>query len=222
MIVSAREHILSRLRSAPRKRTPPRPPIPPLRELAMEREALVRVFTENLESETGVVYRTKSRKGLLRKLGEVLGEEDVKRAIVTTDDVVAPLNLAGWGKKKGIAITTPADYPDREAFKDAVFLEAEAGITGVDFAVAESGTLVLVHGGHQARLVSLAPVLHVAVVPVERVVPVYEWVIEGVYGEGKRPSQTSWITGPSTSADIQARQFRGMHGPRKLKVILLG
>ena len=142
--------------------------------------------------------------------------------MVSEDDVLKTLALDTWSRDLGLTVLRPSQYKDRKAFKEAAFLKAEAGITGADFAVAESGTLVLVHDRRQPRLVSLAPVCHVAVVPVERLVGVYEQVIESVFAHGKRPDHLSWITGPSMTADIQATPFKGMHGPKHLTVIFLG
>jgi L-lactate dehydrogenase complex protein LldG len=144
----------------------------------------------------------------------------VGRAIVGTDDVVMPLHLSEWAKDKGVSLVSAGALKDQSAYREAVF-QVDAGITGADFAVAESGTIVLFHRKDQARLLSLAPPLHIVLIPVERVVPVYEKVIEAAYDRETPPSQISFITGPSATADIQATPFKGMHGPQKLLVILM-
>lgn len=51
------------------------------------------------------------------------------------------------------------------------FLEADVGITGVNFAVAETGTLVIVENEGNARLVTSLPRVHVAVMGIEKVIP---------------------------------------------------
>ncbi|MFZ1985252.1 MAG: lactate utilization protein, partial [Desulfatitalea sp.] len=167
---------------------------------------------------------------LLATLAAILRQEAVTRAMATSDAVLATLDLKRWGARIGVEVVTPADFTDRDAYTQAVFDQVQAGITGVDYAVAESGTLVLVHNAHQARLVSLAPLVHIAVVPVARIAPTYETAITAIYkngGEAGRPfqvypSQVTLITGPSMTADIQATPFKGMHGPQKLFVLLLG
>jgi L-lactate dehydrogenase complex protein LldG len=143
--------------------------------------------------------------------------------MATTDDFISSLNLAAWGKENEVQVMTPQDFDSRDSFKDAVFREVDAGITGADFAIAESGTLGLIHNKGQARLTSLAPILHVAIVPVERMVGVYEQVIEKIFrGKKNLPSQFCFITGPSMTGDIRGVPFKGMHGPRKVIVILVG
>jgi L-lactate dehydrogenase complex protein LldG len=186
-------------------------------------EELIETFSKNLSQEAGIVHRVKDRQEALEKLSQIAKEEGLKKVMTSTDDVIASLNLAAWGKKNKVQVITPQDFDSRDSFKDAVFGEVDAGITGADFAVAESGTLGLVHNKDQARLTSLAPILHIAIVPVERMLAVYEQAIQKVFGEKKNlPSQFCFITGPSMTADIRGIPFKGMHGPRKVIVILVG
>jgi L-lactate dehydrogenase complex protein LldG len=221
--MDARDEILARLKKAPKKQPAPRPSLPPYQTLSMTREELIAEFSRILVEETGVVHRVKDDQAALEKLAEVAREEGLKKVMASTDDVVSRLDLPAWGREKGVQVMTPRDFPDRYPYRDAVFDEAQAGITGADFAVAESGTLGLIHNKDQARLVSLAPILHIAVVPVDRMFPTYEQVIERVFGKkGQYPSQFVFITGPSMTGDIQGALFKGMHGPRKVIVILIG
>jgi L-lactate dehydrogenase complex protein LldG len=184
---------------------------------------LIETFSKNLAQEAGIVHRVKDRREVLEKLSQIAKEEGLKKVMATTDDFIASMNLAAWGKENEVRVVTHRDFDSRGSFKDAVFGEVEAGITGADFAVAESGTLGLIHHKDQARLTSLAPILHIAIVPVERMVAVYEQVIQKVFSEKKHlPSQFCFITGPSLTADIRGVPFKGMHGPRKVIVILVG
>jgi len=219
---SARNEILERLRAAPKTKIPVRPFMPPLKEVSLDKEELVNQFTEMLTAETGIVYRVKNNDQALEKLTEIAKQEGLKGVMVSTDDVATSLDLPAWGSKTGVKVMSAKDFNGRDEFRDAVFDRVEAGITGIDFAVAESGTLGLIHDKDQARLVSLAPILHIAIVPVERVFPVYETVIESVFNQEKLPSQFVFITGPSMTGDIEGHLFKGMHGPRKVIVILIG
>jgi L-lactate dehydrogenase complex protein LldG len=220
---SARDEILGKLKSAPREAVAPRPERPALKELSLTGDELIEIFSKNLVHETGIVHRVKDRREALEKLSQIAQEEGLKKVMIATDDVVAPLNLVDWGKKSNVRVMTPRDFGSRDSYVDAVFEEADAGVTGADFAVAESGTLGLVHNRDRARLVSLAPILHIAIVPVERIVAVYEQVLEKVFGKKEYlPSQFCFITGPSMTADIRGIPFKGMHGPRKVIVILMG
>jgi L-lactate dehydrogenase complex protein LldG len=223
MTQSVRDEILAKLKAAPKTAVPPRPALPPYATLSMGREQLVEEFSKRLTEETVVVHRVKDFQEAREKLAVVAVEEGLKKVMATTDDVVSRLDLPSWGKKNDIQVMTPRDFPDRYTYRDAVFDQAQAGITGVDFGIAESATIGIVHDKDQARLVSLAPILHIAIVPVERIIPVYEQAIEKVFGKkGEYPSQFVFITGPSQTGDIQGVLFKGMHGPRRVIVILIG
>ena len=219
---STRSEIMGRLKAAPKTKIPIRPFLPPLKEVSLGKEELINRFSEMFTAETGIVYRVKSNEQALEKLTEIAKQEGLKGVMVSTDKVLTCLDLPAWGNKMGVKVMSPKDFKGRDDFRDAVFDGVEAGITGVDFAVAESGTLGLIHDKDQARLISLAPILHIAIVPVERVFPVYEEVIEKVFKKEKFPSQFVFITGPSMTGDIQGHLFKGMHGPRRVIVILVG
>jgi L-lactate dehydrogenase complex protein LldG len=223
MDTSVRDEILAKLKAAPKAAVPPRPALPPYATLSMGREQLVEEFSTRLREETVVVHRVKDYQEAREKLAAVAIEEGLKKVMATTDDVVSRLDLPSWGKQNDVQVMTPKDFPDRYAFRDAVFDQVQAGITGVDFAFAESATIGIAHNKDQARLVSLAPILHIAIVPVDRLVPVYEQGIEKVFGKkGEYPSQFVFISGPSQTGDIQGVLFKGMHGPRRVIAILVG
>jgi L-lactate dehydrogenase complex protein LldG len=222
MSKTAKQEILDKLKAAPQRAVPPRPTQPPLRELSLSEEQRVEKFVEGLTLLGCTVHRARGSQEALDRLTDIAKTEGLTKIAASEDDVIAPLDLAAWGRKNGIEVFTWRDCRDREAFKRLLFEEAQAGVTGVDFAVAESGTLCLVHGEHQPRLVSLAPIRHIAVVPTDRIQPVYESVTDKLFGEaGSSPRHLTFVSGPSMTGDIQATLFRGMHGPKMVTVILL-
>jgi len=223
MSKTVKDEILDRLKVAPQKEPPPRPMMPPLNELALNEEEGIEKLVETLTLIGCDVHRARDSEETLEKLTEIARAEGLTRILASEDDVVSPLDLPEWGKKSNVEVFTAKDCRDREEFKRVAFEEVEAGVTGVDFAVAESGTLCLVHDEKQPRLVSLAPIRHIAVVPVDRIRPVYESVTDELFAAGgKAPSHLTFISGPSMTGDIQATLFRGMHGPKTVTVILVG
>ncbi|MDR7439463.1 MAG: LutB/LldF family L-lactate oxidation iron-sulfur protein [Armatimonadota bacterium] len=72
---------------------------------------------------------------------------------------------------------TPADAPVEVLTRAArahlrqAFLTAEVGITGANFLVAETGSVVLVENEGNARLVTALPRVHIAVAGIEKVIP---------------------------------------------------
>jgi L-lactate dehydrogenase complex protein LldG len=219
---STKDKILGQLRAAKPVAVPQRIELPPPYEAAMTREEWIEKFTAKLVEQTGIFYRVPDKTGVLEILGEIVVQESLKSVMASEDTLTASLDLKTWGREHNLLVSFPHDYKDREAFKEDVFNHADAGITAADFAVAESGTLAVIHDKTNARLLSLAPILHIAVVKAENVVPVYERVIEAAFSDGRFPSQLCLITGPSMTGDIQGQMFKGMHGPRKLVVIIMG
>ncbi|MFO7963647.1 MAG: lactate utilization protein [Desulfobacterales bacterium] len=219
---SARDRILERLGKIKPVHIPERIEMPPPYEAEFSREELIEKFAAKLTEQTGVFHRAADREGALEVLKEIAEEEKLTCIMASENGLVNSLNLPEWGKAHGITVFFPHDFEETGAYKDAVFNKADAGVTAADFAVAESGTLAIIHDRNNARLLSLAPIFHIAVVDIDHVVPVYETVIESAYNTGDLPSHVTFITGPSMTGDIQGQMFKGMHGPRKLAVILIG
>ena len=215
---AVRDSILSGLNNAPRGIIPEKPELMPFPEMTMNRDDLIAKFTQMLAEQTGVVHRVKDSDEFPETLTRVLKDESITELAASDDSILASI---GSDSLSDVTLKRRADFKDITAFKDYLFTKADAGITGADFAVAESGTLIIAHNAEKPRLVSLAPAIHIAVVKLENLVPVYETAVSKIYVEEK-PSQVTFITGPSMTADIQATPFRGMHGPKQLIVFLVG
>ncbi|MGE0143214.1 MAG: lactate utilization protein C [Planctomycetota bacterium] len=87
------------------------------------------------------------------------------------------------------------------------------GITGVRAAIAETGTLVLDASLERARLVSLLPEIHLAIVRSDQVVADLTEHFESL--GSSPPAAITMITGPSRTADIELTLAIGVHGPRE-------
>jgi len=98
---------------------------------------------------------------------------------------------------------------------------AEVGITSADYALADTGTLVMFSSGQEARMISLLPPVHVAVLPKERMLTGLDELFSLVPLPAERSSSMVLITGPSRTADIEQILIRGVHGPGAIHVIVV-
>jgi L-lactate dehydrogenase complex protein LldG len=94
-------------------------------------------------------------------------------------------------------------------------------MTGATLAIAETGTVVLQNAAGQGRrVVTLVPDYHLCVVRVKDVVE----TVPEAFGRMERTANlaTTFVSGPSATADIEMTRIKGVHGPRFLDVILAG
>ena len=104
-------------------------------------------------------------------------------------------------------------------------IEAGIGLTGVDYAIAETGSCAIIARQGASRLVSLLPPVHVAVVELGQVLPSLDELfalLRERFGEGDAESYMNIITGPSRSADIEYQLVTGVHGPGEVHMVIVG
>jgi L-lactate utilization protein LutC len=102
------------------------------------------------------------------------------------------------------------------------------GVTAADYAIAETGTIVLTSDEPNALLVSLLPPVHIAVLRSSQVFHTLDEVISKLSKErigrgnpGGPSRSVTLITGPSRTSDVELVLSIGVHGPKELHVIVL-
>ena len=111
-------------------------------------------------------------------------------------------------------------FTDREELR-AACAAADFGITGADYALADTGTLVMLSSQREARMISLLPPVHIAVVAREKILTGLDELYTVLPHPADETSSMVLITGPSRTADIEQILVRGVHGPGEIHVIAL-
>lgn len=174
------------------------------------------------------VHRAENHEDAIGALLNLADTLEVRQAARSLQDVFAELPLDQAFQNHGIDLTVAAqgEGHDRGSVRQGI-IEAGLGITGADYAVAETGSVVIVPRQGLSRLVSLVPPVHVAIVRPQDVVESLDDVfllrrLEYHRNGGDMGSYLNFVTGPSRTADIEQTLVVGVHGPKEAHMVLLG
>lgn len=112
--------------------------------------------------------------------------------------------------------------PALEVRFDTARPEDVVGLTRAYAGVAETGTLVQRSGPDTPTGINFLPETHIIVLRAGDLVGSYETVWQRLRREGALPRTVNLITGPSRTGDIEQQILVGVHGPRRLHVLLVG
>jgi L-lactate dehydrogenase complex protein LldG len=173
-------------------------------------EAELASFFTEVEKLGGKTKRLENKTELHAALRELVAAESIQKATAWQT-----AELKEWGvedalKASGVEIVSP-----HAANRDVA--ECDLGVTGADFALPETGTLVLRSAIEQPRTVSLLPRVHLALIRSACLRPDLHQVFE----ETRHDDYVVFVTGPSRTADIELTVTVGVHGPKTLCVFLL-
>jgi L-lactate dehydrogenase complex protein LldG len=176
------------------------------REGVLPRDEVVELFEERLRDYDATVTR--------------VGREDVPIAVAKLLEdrhkqrLVLPSGLPAHWLPNGFTFVVDEEFSPNQ-------LDAFDGVlTGATLAIAETGTVVL-QGvpGQGRRALSLVPDYHLCLVQVEDVVETVPEAFRRLQGTARLP--TTFVSGPSATADIEMTRIKGVHGPRVLDVLLI-
>jgi L-lactate dehydrogenase complex protein LldG len=197
--VTARDDILGRVRSALEGADRSPVHVPRGYRARARSGDLVALFAERVADYRAVVERCAA--------GEVA--DRIAAAFAGCDRVLVPTGMP-W--------TVPGATAG-DGLSGAELDGYDAVLTLATLGIAETGTIVLTHGpGEGRRALSLVPDLHVCVVRADQVVADVPAAVARL--DPARPQ--TWISGPSATSDIELDRVEGVHGPRRLHVVLVG
>ena len=116
----------------------------------------------------------------------------------------------------------PHDVPvDERTEHQLGYYDLDLGVTGAQAGLAESGSIVLSHGGGRPRMASLAPRVHVALLDIALLHrTLAHWAAQRPELVGETANLVI-VTGPSRTGDIEQQLNLGVHGPRNVHVVLI-
>lgn len=97
--------------------------------------------------------------------------------------------------------------------------DARVGISEADWGVADTGSLVTDQTAVEQRLVATLPPIHIAIIGTNRILADKTAVFSKISPRTSR--YIAFITGPSRTADIERVLTIGVHGPKRLVIVLV-
>lgn len=205
----SREAILTRIRTALGRREGQLPPPPPRIYLRPTLPNLSSFFAciERLNGKTLKAASTAEARDYVAAL--VKG----KRAVASNSTVLRDCGITDLEE----VICAGADKTNLRA----LCAESDIGISSADYALADTGTLVMLSSQQEPRMISLLPPLHIAIVPENRIIGNLDELLTQLPSPADQTSSMVLITGPSRTGDIEQILVRGVHGPGELHVVVI-
>lgn len=201
----------------------PTPPGPAPLTPAPTPDDQVAAFRKNLEAVRGRVHGPLAPEAAVQAVVRLLLEAGAGDVLGWP---LADIALPGLGtamRAAGVQRVDPR-VPDDANGRAAVLqtlAQVPVGLTGAQAGLADTGSLVLLHGPDRSRLASLLPPVHVAVLALADLRPDLPTLFAERPGLVADTSNVVFVTGPSRTADIELTPVFGVHGPKRLDVVLV-
>jgi len=181
------------------------------------RDALVEQYIAEANKVNTNVSEARNDEEVKQFLINLIDEKEAKLFSIWETDYFKKIGLKKLLRAKGLKTVT-AKSKNRMA-------KADIGITGADFVIADTGTLVLLTDGKKPRGVSLIPPVHIAIARRNNIVfdigELFAILKQTLDADQDTTSCMTFITGPSRTADIELSLTLGVHGPKELYVLIV-
>ena len=210
----SRDYILYKVRTALGRVSgqPPPPLAPPLlRVPKRDQSARVNEFIRNFENLAGKAFHVPDAAAARGCVADLLNGST---AIASNSPFLAETGVLSLkGVSGGVT-----DYNELRG----LCATAAAGITSADYALAETGTLVMLSSAKEVRTISLLPPMHIALIPAFALIENLDELLTLHPRPADITSAMVLITGPSRTADIEQILVRGVHGPGEIRAVIVG
>lgn len=180
---------------------------------------LLTLFRARAQAVNAVVHGPMSRHGAPRSVAGIAAGHHA-RSFLAWDHLPAP-GVAAALQSSGID-RLDHDVPEDGRLQHQLgYSGVEVGVTGADAGLAESGSVVLVHGEGRPRMASLAPEVHIVLLDLDVLErSLTQWAQKNPDLAGGTTNLVL-VTGPSRTGDIEQQLNLGVHGPRHLHIVMI-
>lgn len=177
-------------------------------------DTLYNEFKEKAELLSAEVHRTANMDEARQLVTKIIGELNIDKVVYAPSELVEAIDVTGIGKTTGIVMT------DENLRQNAA--DAGLGISQLDYAIAEIGTIVGNATSIESRMVSVLPPIHLALVRTNNILPnLLETIALYNKNLGELPRYLTFVSGPSRTADIERVLTIGVHGPGRLIIVFI-
>ena len=180
----------------------------------MEHKELIHLLIEKAGLVQAVVSRVGGMEDVLRYAVEVTVRQNGKTIVAPGLDLESRQKLEEICGAFGLTVLQPPLRAHQSQIHTA--------LTGADWAIAETGTLVLDSASEDLRIATMLSETHIAWIPASRIVydvtDLSDYLVEKMKSP---PGYMSFITGASRTADIERVLAIGVHGPQELHILIM-
>lgn len=169
-------------------------------------------FEERAKAVSAEVFRVHTAADAREVLIRLVDAVQAKKAVVVESPFQRAAGVTEALRSRGVEVYTEPE--EIAAHADT----ADIGISGVEFGIAETGSVFQDGYDIATRLVTILPPLHVVFLPSANIVPGITEAFEIISRSFDR-GYIGFITGPSRTADIERVLTIGVHGPSRFAII---
>ena len=214
------QHVLDRVRAVlgragGRSAPPPEPPAiaDSIARLVKTTDGLAQTFAQRAAEQKMIVTET-SPSEAAAKVVAFVAQHPIKSVAMAASPLLEKLKLRGALESAGLIVKSWEEMTLDELY------DFDCAITDVDYAVAESGTLVIKPTRNHGRGLSLVPMYHIAFVEPKQILPDMVDLFAELALDADR-GNVILISGPSKTADIEMNVVTGVHGPNVVNAFVV-